>query len=85
VFLLLVAVVGQDRPELGVARRIHALVVPVDRFQLFHDGNDGPMPVHGLRFELIGAFMKRTARLRHAFAPWCFILRASPVPGCWPR
>jgi hypothetical protein len=61
VFFLLVAVVRQDCPQLIVVRRVHALVVPVDRLELFHQGNDRAVAVHGLRLEPLDGFMQSCA------------------------
>ena len=45
VLLLLVAVVGQHRGQLGVVADRHPLVVPVDGLELFHDRDDGAVTV----------------------------------------
>ncbi len=49
--LLLIAVVDQDRRELGILGRLDPLVVPVDRFELLHERRDRPVSVRGLRAE----------------------------------
>jgi hypothetical protein len=65
VLLLLVAVVGEDGAQLVVARRIDPLVVPVHRFQLLHQRDDGAMPVDGGRRQLGFILVQRIARLSH--------------------
>jgi len=45
VLLFLVAVVCKDRAQLLVARRVHALIVPVHSLEFFHEGGDGAVTV----------------------------------------
>ncbi len=64
--LLLVSIVLEDGAQLGIARRLGALVVPVDSLELFHQGNDGAVLVDDLRPELVGVFVQQFTR--HASA-----------------
>src|SRR5882757_2332224 len=48
VLLLLVAIVLEDGPQLGIGRGLGALVVPVDGLQLLHQGDDGAVLVDGV-------------------------------------
>jgi hypothetical protein len=48
VLLLVVPVVGQDRCQLGIARRLDALVVPVDRLQLLDQRLDRAVAIRRL-------------------------------------
>ena len=66
VLLLLVAIVLEDGAQLGIARRLGALVVPVDGLELLHQRDDGAVLVDDFRAELAGVFVQRFTR--HAVA-----------------
>ena len=44
---LLFAVVLEDLPQLGVLGGVHALLIPVDGFQLFLEANEGAVQIAG--------------------------------------
>jgi hypothetical protein len=80
VLLLLVAVVGQDRPELRIVAGVDALVVPVDRLELLHERDDGPVILHRLRPEPLLRFVELRAAAGHARTPF------SPgLASCYPE
>jgi hypothetical protein len=56
--LLLVAVVGKDRPELGIRCRVHTLLIPIDRLQLLHETDDRPVHVARLESEVLLRLVK---------------------------
>ena len=58
VLALLVAVVGEDGLQLGIAGGVDALVVPVDRLQLLLQRGEGAVAVLGLRRENCFIFVK---------------------------
>jgi len=51
VLFLLIAIVREHRLQFGIRACLDALIVPVDRLQLFHDGRNRAMPVENLRAE----------------------------------
>ena len=62
VLLFLVAVVLEDGAQLGIARGLGALIVPVDRLELFHQRDDRAMLVDDFRPEFAGVFVQRFTR-----------------------
>jgi len=65
VLFLLVAVVREDFGEISVGRRVHALVVPVHRFELFHDRSDRAVVVDRVGADGVGRLVQRCAVVRH--------------------
>src|SRR5690242_836827 len=77
---LFVAVVREHRLQFRTAGRLDALVVPVDRLQLLHDGRDRAMAVENLRSENFACLMQRFARHRLSSLYCCI-----PCYRCVPR
>ena len=57
VFLLFVAIVSEDGLQLGILAGVDALVVPVDRLELFHQRNDRAMHVAGFVAQFLDRFV----------------------------
>src|SRR5262245_34282817 len=64
VLLLLVTIVGENLLQLVVSRRVDALVVPVDGFQLLAQRRGGAVAVDGVGPQLRGVLVQSLAR-RH--------------------
>ena len=62
---LLVAVVREHRPQLGVARRVDALLVPVHGLELLHERDQPAVPVERLRAEVLPRLVQAHAGIRH--------------------
>src|SRR5205814_6657878 len=62
-----VAVVAQDVAQLGVLRRVRALLIPIDRFELLHQAGDRAVQIARRRRQMLFGFVK--ARRGHAGPP----------------
>src|SRR5262245_50218204 len=58
VLLLLVAIVRQDGTELAVLRRVDALIVPIDGFELLAERGVRAVPLDGCRREQRSVLMQ---------------------------
>src|SRR5204862_4543032 len=68
-FLLFVPIVAKDVPQLGVLGRVHPLLIPVHRFELFHQADDGAVQVSCGRCQVLLGFVEGRGPAGHARPP----------------